>query len=210
MDLSYNSLFSEKSCSSKNFRAAPKLQTHQDTSCIVASKTLSLFAWVALIVRLKLHETCNCEFVILCWSGMLIIAFLCVQVETSIFYCLVSLFLLQLSICYLYLNLDMYYEIIGTWGAWCCQFARTRGVYKSEKYSYYWTWKIWDWDMVLLPIPTRIQWLFEAVLLWVLPQFHEAQRTASEAYGELWLKVLSLYISLFCICSFFIWGKNKY
>jgi len=103
MDLSLLIFFHEKACLSKKFRAAPKLQTLLDTSCIGASKTLSLFAWVALTVRLKLHETCNREFVILlCWSWMLIIAFLCVLVETSIFCWLVSLFQLQLSICYLY------------------------------------------------------------------------------------------------------------
>lgn len=77
---------------------------------------------------------------------------------------------------------------IGSRGAWRCQFAWAWRIHKSEKHSNYRTWKIWDRDMVLLPFSTRIQWLFEAILLWVLSQFHEAQRTASKAHGELCLK----------------------
>ena len=77
------------------------------------------------------------------------------------------------------------HNFLGPWRAWCCQLARAWRVHKSEKYSDYRAWKIRDWDMVLFPLSTRIQWLCEVVLLWVLPQFHEAQRTTSEAYGEL-------------------------
>lgn len=77
---------------------------------------------------------------------------------------------------------------IGSRGAWRCQFAWAWRIHKSEKHSNDRTWKIWDRDMVLLPFSTRIQWLFEAILLWVLSQFHEAQRTASKAHGELCLK----------------------
>lgn len=39
--------------------------------------------------------------------------------------------------------------------------------------------------MVFFSFSTRVQWLIEVVLLWVLPQFYEAQRTTSETYGKL-------------------------
>lgn len=124
------------------------------------------------------------------------------QCQSSRFYRLVKLFLPPAAALFLisYLVCLSMLLHIGTWRAWCCQLARTWGIYKSEKYIYNWTRKIWNWYMVLLPLPTRIQWLFKAVLLWVLSQFHEAQRTTSEAYGE-----LCLYrgvCTLFCLFFF--------
>lgn len=60
-------------------------------------------------------------------------------------------------------------KFIGPWRAWCCQLTWAWRIYKSEKYSNYRTREIWNWNLVFFSISTRIQWLFEAVLLWVLP-----------------------------------------
>lgn len=96
-----------------------------------------------------------------------------------------------LRIFYKIILIMFFLKYIGPWRAWCCQLAWAWRIYKSEKYSNYRTWEIWNRNMVFLSLSTRIQWLSEAVLLWVLPQFHEAERTASEAYGELFLNHLS-------------------
>lgn len=79
----------------------------------------------------------------------------------------------------------LFYNRIGPWGTWCCQLEGAWRIYKSEKYSNDWTWKIWDWNMVFLPLSSRIQWHHETLFLWVLSQFHEAQGTAPETYGEM-------------------------
>lgn len=75
--------------------------------------------------------------------------------------------------------------LIGPWGTWCCQLEGAWRIHESEKYCNNWTWKIWDWDMVFLPISTRVQWHYKALFLWVLSQLHEAQRTTPETYGEM-------------------------
>lgn len=80
--------------------------------------------------------------------------------------------------------------VARTWGAWCSQLEGTWRIHKGEKYCEDRTWEIWDRYMVFLSFSTRVQWLPEAVFLWILPQLREAQRTASEAHGELYLLVL--------------------
>lgn len=97
---------------------------------------------------------------------------------------------------------NVFHNYVGSWGARRCKLAWTWGIHKGEKYSYYWTWKIWDWDLVLFSLSTRIQWLFEVVFLWVLSQLHEAQRAASKAYGESIDNWISNYM---CLTLIVVW-----
>lgn len=158
---------------------------HQYTSCLVTAKKVHLFSYLQIYYSWSWSHMKQVIVILFSWRLMLVIAFLNVKSVYSLNW---SSFLKLHCISPIFLICFLTVKFIGPWGAWCCKFARTWRVHQSEKYSYYWTWKIWDWDVVLLPVPIRIQWLFEAVLLWVLPQFHEAQRAASEAYGEWCLK----------------------
>ena len=84
--------------------------------------------------------------------------------------------------------------VARSWGTWCSQLAGTWRIHKGEEHCEDRTWEIWDRYMVFFPFSTRVQWLPEAVFLWILPQLHEAQRTASEAHGELYLFVPCLFV----------------
>lgn len=86
-------------------------------------------------------------------------------------------------------------QLLGSWRAWCCQLARTWRVHKSEKYSNYRAWKIWDRDLVL---STGIQWSCEVVLLWVLPQF------VKNNFRGIWWAVLHIPLSSLAIYFQFV------
>jgi len=86
--------------------------------------------------------------------------------------------------------------VARTWGAWCSQLAGTWRIHKGEKYREDRTWEIWDRYMVFLSFSTRVQWLPEAVFLWIFPQLHLSMFLLS----RFWMNRLGSCL-VFCIHS---------